>query len=313
MKTWRKIAAAALALGLAADARTAEGAAPIKEVPVTGPRVHLAEVVPQVPASLASADLGPAPAPGASRLFTQEELRKAAAGAGAKVLGSLPAAVRVVRKMKRLGAADLDRECRKAVTAAGLRRGVTLAAVRAPKSADVADGWTSVTAVVPKPPRRTGKLPTTASLTFQRGAEVLARISVPIDLDLGAEAAVPDVAKGASLTVTVQVGLVEISTAALASADADVGEELLVALRPSGKVLRVTLTAKDKAVVVAPASPSPPADAAPEPATTTLAAAAPAPAPAPTPVGVSDPVTIAAPAPSPAPARSATPVAGVAP
>lgn len=243
--------------------------APVKEVPVVGPRVLLADVVPAAPASVASVDLGPAPAPGGSRFVTQDELKKAAAGAGAKVLAALPAAVRVVRKMKHLTAADIDRETRKAVATAGLRKGVTLQGVRAPKSADVAEGWTSVTAEVPKPPRRTGKLPTTATLTFSRGTEVLARLAVPIDLDLSAQAAIPDIAKGGALTITVRAGLVEISAAAMASADADIGDELMVTLRPSGRILRAVLVGPDRALLVAAsqsASSDAPAPSAPSPA-----------------------------------------------
>jgi len=246
--------AAFFAVALEAMSSSAAGALPVKEIQVTGPRITLSEVVPTVPASVATADLGPAPAPGGSRVVTQEELRTAATGASAKVIASLPAAVRVVRKMKKLTAADVERETRKAVIAAGLRRGVAIAAVRAPKSSDVAEGFTTIVASVPKPPRRTGRVPTTATLTFQRGTEILARIAVPIDLDLSAEAAVPDIAKGAAVTVTVKSGLVEISASALAGADADVGEDLPVTLRPSGKILRATLVAPGKAVIAAPTS-----------------------------------------------------------
>ncbi len=285
------------AVALQVATSPASGAAPVKEVQVVGPRVHLIDVVPTVPAAVATADLGPAPAPGGSRFVTQEELRTAAAGASAKVIASLPPAIRVVRKMRKLTAADVERETRKAVLAAGLRRGITIAAVRAPKSSDVADGWTSITASIPKPPRRAGRVPTTAALTFQRGTEVLARLAIPIDLDLAAEAAIPDIAKGAAVTVTVKVGLVEISAAALASADADIGEELFVTLRPSGKMLRATLIAPGKALVTAASS---------SVATASVPASVSAPAEAP--VAIPTPVVATAPAPSPpAPPSTAAP------
>ena len=89
-------------VALEAMSTAASGAQPVKEIQVTGPRVTLAEIVPSAPASVATADLGPAPAPGGSRFVTQEELRTAASGAPAKVIAALPAAVRVVRKMKKL-------------------------------------------------------------------------------------------------------------------------------------------------------------------------------------------------------------------
>lgn len=321
----RLILSTFFAVALEIASSPARGAAPVKEVQVVGPRVHLADVVPTVPAAVASADLGPAPAPGGSRFVTQDELRSAAAGAGAKVIASLPATVKVTRKMKKLTAAEVDKETRKAILAVGLRRGVTIAAVRAPKLSEVADGWTAVTASMPKPPRKTGRVPTTCALTFSRGTEVLARLAIPVDLDLAAEAAIPDTAKGAAVVVTVKSGLVEISAAALAAIDADVGEEILVNLRPSGKQLRAILIAPGKAEVnttpvapsapIAPAAPSVP-DATPSapsvPSATTSSASAAAPSiPAPKPSAPPPVVTIPPPSPStPPPSASSSPPRG---
>lgn len=285
-------------VALEAMSTAASGAQPVKEIQVTGPRVTLAEIVPSAPASVATADLGPAPAPGGSRFVTQEELRTAASGAPAKVIAALPAAVRVVRKMKKLTAADVERETRKAVVAAGLRKGISIAAVRAPRSSDVAEGFTSITASIPKPPRRTGRIPTTATVTFQRGTEILARLAVPIDLDLTADAAIPDVAKGGALTVTVKSGLVEISASALAGADADIGEDLPVTLRPSGKILRATLVAPGKAVLLAPSA-APSATDATAPAATAPAAPSAAPSiPAPPVITSPPPPTVSVPPPA---------------
>lgn len=308
----RPLFAALAALALRATVAPASGApAPVRTVEVVGPRVLLADVVHAAPAAIATADLGPAPGPGGSRLITQDELRKAAPGAKAQTLTP----VRVVRKMRKLAAAELERVTRKAVASAGLSRGVSLAAVRPPRSADVAEGWDTVIAKVPRTPRRTGRLPSTATVTFQRGTEILASLAVPIDLDLGPEAAVPDIAKGAALTLTVQVGLVEISTAAMAGGDADIGDELSVVLRPSGRVVRATLVAAGKAVVVAAGQPS---AASPEPEAAPVAAAPTEPAPAPSqPATTSQPVAPepqpATPTPAPAPAAPAAPPPAPAP
>ena len=293
MSQRRLILSAFFAVALEIASSPARGAAPVKEVQVVGPRVHLVDVVPTAPAAFASADLGPAPAPGGSRIVTQEELRTAAAGAGAKVIASLPSLVKVTRKMKKLSAADVDKETRKAILAVGLRRGVSIAAVRAPKTSEVADGYTTITASMPKPPRKTGRVPTTCALTFSRGTEVLARLSIPVDLDLAAEAAVPDTAKGAAVVVTVKSGLVEISAAAFAAIDADVGEEILVNLRPSGKQLRAILIAPGKAEVNTAPSPS----SAPPPAASAPAPSIPPPAP-PAPVVTMPPPSPSAPPPS---------------
>ena len=66
-------------------------------------------------------------------------------------------AVRVVRAMRKLGAAELERLARGALSST-MPRGALLAAVRVPRTADVAEGWDSVTAALPHPPHRTGAL-----------------------------------------------------------------------------------------------------------------------------------------------------------
>jgi flagella basal body P-ring formation protein FlgA len=57
------------------------------------------------------------------------------------------------------------------------------------------------------------------------------------------------VSKGAAITLVVKTGLVEISTKAVANDNADVGDTLPVMLRPSGKVVRAKLIAKDRALL----------------------------------------------------------------
>jgi hypothetical protein len=177
---------------------------------------------------------------------TRDELAKAAADAGAPRSLRLPSSVRVVRRMKKLGAPEIERLVRGALASA-MPRGASLAAVRAPSRLDVADGWDGVAAELPKPPKRTGALPTTALVTFSKGGEILARASVPVDLVLSAEAAVSDVARGAPITLVTRRGLVEVSVSALAGADADVGAVLPVTVRPSGRVIRARLVERDRA------------------------------------------------------------------
>jgi hypothetical protein len=241
------IAIALLGLALAAPAAAQP---PVPTVEIASTRVTLADLVPSVGAALGAVDLGAAPPPGGSRLVTRDELAKAAADAGAPRSLRLPASVRVVRRMRKLSAAETEKLVRDALVGPALPRGVTIAAVRAPARLDVADGWDAVVAEVPKPPKRTGSLPTTALLTFSKGAEVLARASVPVDLALSAEAAVSDVARGAPLTLVIRRGLVEITASGLAGADADVGATLPVTVRPSGRVLRAKLVEKDRAELV---------------------------------------------------------------
>ncbi len=241
------IAIAPLLLGLVSAAGLARAQGPVATVEVSGPRVRLGDLVPHAGAAVGAADLGVAPQPGGSRLVTRDELARAAAEAGAPKSLRLPSSVRVVRRMRKLAAAEVDRLVRDALAGPSLPRGAVLTAVRAPRLLEVADGWDAVAAELPKPPKRSGPLPTTALLTFSRAGEVIARASVPVDLTLSADAAVSDVARGAAITLVIRRGLVEITVSALAGADADIGAVLPVTVRPSGRVVRARLVEKDRA------------------------------------------------------------------
>jgi hypothetical protein len=56
--------------------------------------------------------------------------------------------------------------------------------------------------------------------------------------------------RGGALTLVVRRGLVEVTSAAVAGADADIGNILQVTLRPSGRTVRARLVEKDLAELV---------------------------------------------------------------
>ncbi len=111
-------------------------------------------------------------------------------------------------------------------------------------------GWDEVQAAVPKAPRRKGAWSTTATVVLRAGGSPQARLSVPVVLWISAAAAKPDVARGGHLTLIVRRGQVEVRVRALAAVDADVGDTLLVKLKPSGKLVRAKLVRHDQAVAV---------------------------------------------------------------
>jgi hypothetical protein len=238
-----------LLLAALLGAPSAGARAPIAEVRIAAARVHLGDVLPAILGDAAAVDLGPAPAPGASRLVTRDDLQRALDEAHCKAPARLPEAVRVFRKMRKLGAAELEQLARAALPGA-MPRGAALNAVRAPRSVDLADGWDRVVASVPRPPHRVGSFATTVTLSFLSGAERLAEISFPIDVLVNAEGAAFDLAHGRQLTLIVKRGLVEIEAPAIATIDADVGMILPVALRPSGRVVRARLLTADRAELV---------------------------------------------------------------
>ena len=235
------------ALGLALSAAHAE-ASPPSLVTVTGARVIVADVMHGAPADAAAIDLGPSPAVGGSRLIDRAWILRALREHGATEPAHLPEAVRVVRLTRTVTATELERLTRAGLASHPLPRGAAITAVRASRALDVASGWDAVTTELPRLPRRAGPLSTTALVTFRAGTEVLGRTSVQVDLLLPATAALPELARGAPVTLVVRQGLVEIRVGASAGADADVGDTIPVILRPSGRVLRARLIERDTAL-----------------------------------------------------------------
>jgi hypothetical protein len=227
---------------------TTDAAAAPREVSVTGSRVHVRDLVPNTDEAVAGIDLGPAPLPGASRLIGRADIIAALAGHTAP--RSLPTMVRVVRKMHKLVPAELDGLVRASLAPDALHAGVSLRAVRSEHAIDVAEGWTRVTVEVPRAPKKVGVFATTAVVTFLQDAQPVDRVFVPVDLDVSVEGATFDAPRGRPLTLVLRRSLLEIRVAALASADADVGDPLPVKVRDSGKTLRARLTSRDEALAM---------------------------------------------------------------
>lgn len=218
-------------------------------VEVVGPRMHLGDLVFGVTSEASMADLGPTPTPGSSRLFGREELTAELSRRGATVPKSLPHSIRVVRKMRSLSDHDVEQMVRAAIVPAKLTRGVSLGAVHA-HAAEIPDGWKTVQAELPRAPRRTGSFSTAVALTLTSDGEAIAHLSVPVELSLSAEAATPDVARGAPVTLVVRRGLVEISAPGVASADADIGGVVPILIRSSGRVINARLFDKEHAAAL---------------------------------------------------------------
>jgi hypothetical protein len=245
----RPLFALLLTVAVGASPAFAAGPSTPNTIELASSKIHLGDVVPTAPADLAPLEIGAAPAPGASRILAQSDiLRSVPEDRRASI--AAPAAVRIVRKTQRLDSAAIDALTRNALKSSGLPRGATLGAVRAPASLVVPAGYDRVTATVAKPPRRQGAFDTTVGLDLYGGTEVVAHLSVPVQLVLGPEAAQTDVASGATISLVVRRGLVEVSSAATASSAGDVGDVIQVVVRDTGKALRAQLVAKDRAVAV---------------------------------------------------------------
>lgn len=240
----RWIAAACLSLA-AATTNGSAGATPVSEVALVGPRVLLSDLV----RGAADVDLGPVPPPGGSRLIDRAEIGKAAREQGHAAPGSLPEAIRVVRKMRDLSGPDLDRMSREAARKS-LPRGVDVVRTRTPPSLRIADGFDRVALELPRPPRRVGAATIGGAMIFSRDGEELGRTAITVEVTVSEEGAAPDVRQGSTVTLLVRRGLVELRVPGVVTSDADVGALVPLTLRGSGKAVRARLVDREQAILV---------------------------------------------------------------
>jgi len=245
MRRWLSLVASAAL----ATAGSPAAATSIVDVTVTGTRIHLGDVVVGLGPDVANVDMGPAPAATGVRMMSREELAEALHAHGVEHPAMLPRAVRVHRKLKRLSPDDLGRIVTDGLSGR-LTRGVSLQTVNPTGAVTVPEGWTEVRCEVPRPPRRLGTLASAASVTFFDGSQALWTVSVPVALVLSQEATLFDVPRGTRVTLFVRRGLVEVSSSATVSSDADVGSVVPVVVAPSGRTLSARLETDHAAVVI---------------------------------------------------------------
>lgn len=149
-------------------------------------------------------------------------------------------------------AGELAELARNAISSGSIRlpKGAVVSGARPTADAQMPIATTRVTIEMTPPPRKAGKVVATAVLVFWKESDIAGRLPIAIELSVPPEAMIFDVAKGASLTLVVQRGDVEVSAPAVTSADADVGDVVQVLLRPSGRAFRARIVAKDRAVAV---------------------------------------------------------------
>jgi Chaperone for flagella basal body P-ring formation len=241
--------ATAVAVALAVAPRVAAADGPLV---VTGPRIELAELVPNAPEALRDLDVGPAPPPGGTALLDRDgvlsQLRSA--GADPKTI-SLPKLLRVIGASRRWSPPEVTAFVRDAVEAA-LPRGVTLTHLEAKMPLVAAPDAAAGHAEVPKPPKHAGPFRTAVIVPIVTGGQVAARVTVMATLDVSDAAARPDVARGSRVTLVIDRRSARIGAAGIALADADVGDVGEFRVDKTGRVVRARLDATDLAMVISP-------------------------------------------------------------
>lgn len=209
-------------------------------------RVVLADVAPDAPASLGQLDLGPAPPPGRSRYISRQELalKLRAAGVAASTL-ALPDGVRVESRAHEYLPAELESLVQRPIAAA-LPAGVHLKSVHVADPKLLAPGVQVGTVHAPQFTLRTGAQRQTATVELLWGKQVVARLPVRTEVVVD-EVFLADVVKrGASVTLSIRKGQVEVSTLAHTLNGGRVGEIISVRISVTNKVVSARIVSAEK-------------------------------------------------------------------
>jgi len=213
-------------------------------------RLLAGDVVKAAPAGIAEIDLGPAPPPGGSRLLTKNEIEHMLRQRGVDTTKlTIPASIRVVAAAKRVTPGELTALVTPAIVQT-LPPGVALTKVQPTYEVVVPPSATVGPVEIPRHPRQKGPFRTTATVQMLADGEIVARVPVPVVLEVSEEAARPDVARGARIGLVIDRRSLRIMTQASCMLDANVGDVVNVLVVPTNRVVKAKITSRDEAQMV---------------------------------------------------------------
>lgn len=216
---------------------------------VAGSRISLADIVPDVSTEAKGVDLGPTPPAGSSRLITPSEVETAARQAGFSV--RVAESVRVFAATKLWTPLELREALRmkleRALPAhARLRDFVPPRKLLTTSSAELSR------VVVGPVPSRQGVFQTSVIVEVTASGRIEHRLAVPVSLELREAPKPVELAQGTVVSLIVQLGSAQISTAALTLEPAAVGSVALVRVVKTRKTLRARLLTPTSAELMRP-------------------------------------------------------------
>lgn len=217
---------------------------------VNASRIRFCDAVPEATGALGDLDLGAAPPPGSSRLFSEDELRNYAYQAHLELASlRLPRQVRVKRATHRYTSAELESLLRPAIIAR-LAPGVHLQTLRLPNSFLGVPGLDVGQISLPKLPKRAGAATTTATVELRGTDSGLGRIPVTMELLLDEAATRYALERGSTLNLVIDNGWARISAASVLMSPADVGDVVPCQVIRTRKVIRARINSLHEASVV---------------------------------------------------------------
>jgi hypothetical protein len=219
---------------------------------VNAQRIHFSDAVPSASGTLASLDMGSAPPPGSSRLFSKDELRSLAALAHENTDGlDIPNDVRVRRATRLLSEQDLDALIRPALSAL-LPPGASLKGLGLPKTLVAVPNIQVGDIQMPRLPKHSGMTHITPTIELVAGGALIMRLPVSADLQLDERAARYALERGYQLNLVIDTGATRISATAVLMTPADIGDIVPCQVVNTRKVLRARVVTLSEAIVVRP-------------------------------------------------------------
>jgi hypothetical protein len=213
-------------------------------------RILAGDVVKSAPPGVADIDLGPAPPPGGNRLLTRSEIEIMLRQRGVDITKlSIPASLRIVGAAKRLSPAELTTLITPIILQ-DLPPGVALTKLQPSYDVVVPPSATVGSVEIPRHPRQKGPFRTTANVQMVADGSVVARIPVPIVLEISEAAARPDVARGTRIGLVIDRRSLRIMTQGACLLDANIGDVVNVLVVPTNRVVKAKITSRDEAHMV---------------------------------------------------------------
>jgi hypothetical protein len=213
-------------------------------------RLLAGDIIKSAPPGVAEIDLGPAPPPGGNRLLTKNEIELMLRQRGVDTSKlSIPASLRVVGAAKRLSPAELTALVTPVILQ-NLPHGVALTKVAPGYDVVVPPSASVGTVEIPRHPRQKGPFRTTASVQMVADGNIVARVPVPIVLEISEEAARPDVARGSRIGLVIDRRSLRIMTQGSCLLDANIGDVVSVLVVPTNRVVKAKITSRDEAHMV---------------------------------------------------------------
>jgi len=208
------------------------------------------DVLVSAPPGIAEIDIGPAPPPGGNRLLVRAEIELVLRRRGVDTTKLvIPASVRIVSASKRVSPSELEAMVTPLILK-NLPAGVTLTKVHPGYDVVVPPNATVGSADVPRPPRQRGPFHTTINVEMVSDGQVVARVPVPVILEVSELGARPDVARGARIGLVIDRRSLRITTLGSCLFDANVGDVTSVLVLSTSRVVKAKITSRDEAQIL---------------------------------------------------------------